>query len=364
MLYNTSNDLKHCSDILMMIVHCFLYLIMLMLRSSSSFRGSFQTHNCQLAYQRKLLSILLSKSNSNWLNEIKTVTSSSNDKLSMLKSLYVKKNRDKLNLILLEGHRQIIDAFQRNFIPKIVLLTQDAALTSKLSEELLNQLHKLYKIDQDRIKFVDHKLIAGISETVTSQGVIAAFERPTSESIENLFQNIMTEDTVSGKNQLVLITDTISDPGNLGTLIRTCYGFGVTRMIICGGVDVWSPKVVRSSMGACLSFPVIESNWKSIYESLSVYKGQFGTRVKLQLALAESTELSIPYDKYDFIPSTIVVIGSEAQGIDNNARKISSIIPTTSIEIPMSNSLESLNAAIAGAVILGEAARQRRYSNK
>jgi len=93
-------------------------------------------------------------------------------------------------------------------------------------------------------------LIRDISDTVTPQGVVALIPRPFSPSIP-------------AKPSLVLLLDSISDPGNMGTLIRTAAACGVDVMLTFGGCDVWSPKALRSGMGATFKMAIVEMNtWK------------------------------------------------------------------------------------------------------
>eukprot|EP01035_Chromulina_nebulosa_P020615 gene20615-26732_t len=183
-----------------------------------------------------------------------------------------------------------------------------------------------------------------LSDTITNQGVIAVFNRPNKLS-SNHVKDILSKST----NPLIVITDEISDPGNLGTLIRSSYGFGADILITIGGCDVWSPKVLRGSMSAALKLPVAEWSWNDVNE--------FITTNKFQILVTDVDANSKPFDTIDFSLSSIIVIGSEARGVSTNAKELNNMI---SINIPMDRPLESLNAAVAGAAILSEVSRQRR----
>jgi TrmH family RNA methyltransferase len=143
----------------------------------------------------------------------------------------------------------------------------------------------------------------------------------------------------------VLILDNLRDPGNMGTILRTAGAAGVQVVVLSPGcTDPYNPKVLRSGMGAHFCVPVVEATWQQIEEyceSLNVYlaRGKGG----------------LAYDRADWRSDWALIIGNEAHGVGDEATDIAS----TPVTIPMAVATESLNAAIAAAVILFEAARQR-----
>lgn len=134
----------------------------------------------------------------------------------------------------------------------------------------------------------------------------------------------------------VLVLDRISDPGNLGTLLRTASAFGVQNILsLSGSADVYNPKVLRSSLGAVLSLNIHQA--AGLDDLIALYRPLF----LADLAGEDFRDLNYPAD-------FALVIGSEAHGIAPDIRQL----PATAITIPMKNAMESLNAAVAGGILL------------
>lgn len=141
---------------------------------------------------------------------------------------------------------------------------------------------------------------------------------------------------------LVVVCDRIADPGNLGTILRSCEAAGVEGVVlITGSVDPFNPKVVRSSAGALFHVPVVAD--------VALHELQ-----RLGLALVgTSAHTGTSYTEADLTAPFALVMGSEAHGVDEQ-------IPIDSwLTIPHSGRAESLNVAMAATVVVFEAARQR-----
>lgn len=305
------------------------------------------------------------------------ITSEGNDKIKRLKLLQTKKQRDKFDLVLLEGHRQILDGIASGLIPEIVILSQKA-LDAPLGEELTKSLHTI----RPMIKSCDlasESIMSTISDTVTNQGAIAAFKKPLSKELKDIlsFDNNIAKAIEHGEGSeghergesrshapLLLALDGISDPGNLGTLIRSAFGLGVHAVLAIDGCDIWSPKVIRSSMGTCLvqrDMPIVQTSWDAINTD---HGGMHLEQLAhFQVVLAAARPSSVDYDTIDFSLPTVLIVGSEATGVSDSALALRGLGGNArGIVIPMSRRLESFNAAMAGTSILAEAARQRRKS--
>ena len=177
---------------------------------------------------------------------------------------------------------------------------------------------------------VEPALFREVSSTETSQGILGVIP----------IQKTDIPDTLD----LVLILDEIRDPGNLGTLLRTALAAGVDLVILSKGcADPYSPKVVRSGMGAHFQLPLIKAEWDQIPGLVP------GSKLVLADMNAEQdlweADLSGPVG---------LIIGSEAHGAGEAARQAADL----QIRIPMDTRAESLNAAAAGAVLLFEIRRQ------
>jgi len=171
-----------------------------------------------------------------------------------------------------------------------------------------------------------------ISDTDQPQGVLGVFPLP--------------QPTLPAVTTHLLILDAIRDPGNLGTILRAAGGAGVDGVLLgptC--VDPYNPKALRAGMGAHFRLPVIEADWQTITTAC------LGKAVYLADGAGERDYVTV-----DWRVPTALIIGGEADGAGPEARALA----TERITIPMSAATESLNAALAAAVILFEMQRQRR----
>ena len=286
--------------------------------------------------------------NMDYITNLNVITSPTNEKVKLLKSLQLKKKRDSEMLVLLEGHRQVIDAITFGCIPSIVLISE-MGINSAQGDLLLTKLKESTNISSTVYKCPDH-IIQSVSDTVNCQGIVAAFSKPKTSTIKRI------SDTTNEK-PLVILLDRLADPGNVGTIIRTAYGMGAVAVVVVDGCDPWSPKALRSAMGMCLRLPIYDVSWPQVP---SLLQEEFGD---MQVLLADVALDSKAYYEANFDNPTLLVIGSEAHGISKEALTLTN---AKKIFIPSApgRELESLNAAVACSIILGEAARQRRMHFK
>ena len=177
-----------------------------------------------------------------------------------------------------------------------------------------------------------------VGDAVTSQGLLAVVERrdapwPAPDTAE-----------------FVLVLDEVSDPGNLGTLLRAATAAGAGAVVVAGGADFTSPKVVRSSAGALLAIDVVSSpsSWDAIEHLKAV-----GYRT-----LGATVHDGEPYDTIDMSTPLAIVLGNEARGLD--AATIGHL--DGSLTITMAGPVESLNVAMAGTILCFEVLRRRRMT--
>ena len=145
--------------------------------------------------------------------------------------------------------------------------------------------------------------------------------------------------------RFLLILDRLRDPGNLGTLVRTAAAAGAEGLILgphC--VDLYNPKVVRSTMGTIYRIPIQRATWAEIPALIG----------PCQISIANMG--GEPYDGIDWSGPSAIVIGGEAEGPSAEALAAADRI----VSIPLHNGVESLNAAVAGSILLFEVERQRR----
>ena len=147
----------------------------------------------------------------------------------------------------------------------------------------------------------------------------------------------------------LLILDSLQDPGNLGTLVRAGEGAGITGIIMNETtVDIYNPKVIRSTMGSIFRVPFIYvKDLKEVIQKL------YSKNINIY---ASSLEGAIEYDAPDYKKDIAFIIGNEAAGI---SKEVLDIVKDK-VKIPMLGEVESLNAAVAGSILMYEAARQKR----
>jgi len=182
--------------------------------------------------------------------------------------------------------------------------------------------------------WVPDRELEGLSDTETPQGVLLVVDEPRA-----------TLDEISRPVRL-LVADGIRDPGNLGTLVRATLALGVGGIVALDGTtDPWSPKAVRSAAGACFRLPVIQARWADV----RLWMDETGTEVLC--AASDGCDVSLAGAG----PSWALVVGSEAQGVRAEIRAAAA----ASVAIPMHGGAESLNAGVAGAILLYELTRKR-----
>ena len=178
---------------------------------------------------------------------------------------------------------------------------------------------------------VSEPVMKACSDTVTPQGILAVLPIPDLPLPE--------------RPTLTLILDRVRDPGNLGAILRTALAAGVEQVLLASGtVDGSNPKVVRAAMGAHLRLPIAARRWGAIAEAVA------GCDVWLATASGETV-----YTAVDWTRPVALIVGGEASGAGERAQALAQ----GQVSIPMAAGVESLNTAMATAVILFEAVRQR-----
>ena len=227
----------------------------------------------------------------------------------------------------MEGPRYIADAIATGAIPSLVARSESHAGNDDWPE---------FPGVVPRI--LDDELFSSLSDTVASQGVLAVFPFPQ--------VRIPPE-----RNPFIVIADGIQDPGNLGTLIRSAAGAGATQvMTLPGTVDPWAPKTVRAAAAAHFLIPVSTVSPAELSALLP----------RPCLLLAADAAGATSYDACDLVGPIAVVVGSEGNGLSAATLVLDPLL----ISIPLISGLESLNAGVAGSIILFEASRQRRAQGK
>jgi TrmH family RNA methyltransferase len=254
------------------------------------------------------------------------ITSPHNPKLKLIRALQGRaKERREAGAFVVDGVRLVEDAVNSNWKLKFALFDETLSERGRLNVERLT----LNGVD---VEEVSTSLMKSLSETETPQGILAVLE--------------LAQLPLANSPDFVLIPDQIRDPGNLGTLLRTASASGVQAVLLPPETtDAFAPKVVRAGMGAHFRLPIHSLNWEEVAQVVKL--------AGLQVFLADMEGQSCW--KADLRQPVALVIGGEADGASESARKLAH----QKISIPMSGNVESLNAGVAGSVLMFEVVRQR-----
>ncbi len=188
---------------------------------------------------------------------------------------------------------------------------------------------------------VKEKLFASVSSVQSPQGALALVRVPP----------LSLSHIRSSSNPLILFACGIQDPGNLGTLIRAAAAAGATLLCTAKGtVSARNPKAIRASAGAFFHLPPVENVAASDFHSYCSHRS-------IRLYRADACD-GIVYTRADLKIACAILLGNEGSGI---VPEEFAAVPA--IRIPMAEGIESLNVAMAGAILLFEAKRQRRAEN-
>jgi len=299
-----------------------------------------------------------------------------------------KAKRSELGLTVAEGVRLVSDILaneeSRQLVRRIVI---SESLLYESGDQYQKQLqHWLDVVDQESkqrkeehasgsnaktstirtcsINIGTEKVVDACSGTVTSQGVVALMEIP--PPYEPMVQATPEKTFASKKPPFYLILDGLSDPGNVGTLLRTCAASHVTALILLpGSCDVWNPKAVRSAMGASFRVPVLEFSKASDEEALKQVLdllercGVENERVFAATMEDSGDRASLAHFDIDFAcKGAAIILGREGEGLRSEVRKAIQQSKISTSHVPMAPGMESLNAAVCGSVIMFERLRQ------
>ncbi|OGH99916.1 MAG: hypothetical protein A2Y25_05490 [Candidatus Melainabacteria bacterium GWF2_37_15] len=244
---------------------------------------------------------------------MQTITSLQNPIVKLATSLHQRKSREETGLFLIEGKKGVEEA-----------INYGLEITQVFTKENSNE-----------------KILKKISTTDTPPEIVA-IAKQFKYDIKDLFKD---------ETPLIIVLENIKDPGNLGTIIRTAKAASASGIILTGDTaDIFNPKTVRSSAGNLWKIPIIKLEEKNrLKEIINSNKPCqiIGTKVD------KNSEKV--YFKVDYKKPTVVVFGSEAEGISDQLAQQCDFL----IQIPMHSEIESLNLSVSVGIILYEALRQK-----
>lgn len=261
------------------------------------------------------------------------LTSVRNPLVKQLRRLHQAKGRQEDQCFLLEGTHLLESALAVQCFPLLLCHTE------KWQERYPN-LWEIACYHAQRVELVSPEVLAAIATTLHPDGVVAALPRTAipSPCIETC--------------HLGLVVETLQDPGNLGTLIRTSVAVGAGGLWLSpNSVDLDHPKVLRASAGAWFHLPMAAS---SDLETI-LHQGRMAGRQ----IIATRVDAPLTYWQVDLTRPTVLLFGNEGAGLSDRLTDCADVAVT----IPLEPGVESLNVAIAAALILYEARRQRATSS-
>lgn len=254
---------------------------------------------------------------------IREISSSSNRLIKEIKQLKNKNKRIENRKYIAEGENVVAEAimYKKDDIDCIIV-------TEKF----------IHKIDSEKfdVYVIPDYIMEGISDTKSPQGILAVMK---------------ISDTVisCADNSLIVYLDNVADPGNVGTIIRTADAAGVDSVVLSPEcADVYSSKVIRATMGSCFHINIVKET-----EYLDTLKELLNNQYT---AVAGSLQAKDFHYKYNMKSKTVICLGNEAHGLSDELMALPGVYP---VKIPIVGKAESLNVAIAGAVLMYEALRQR-----
>lgn len=257
------------------------------------------------------------------------IESVQNPKVKLARALRRRREREREGKLFVEGLRLVGDALASGSAPDLLFYTQPALADERVQTLVTDYAAVAWEVSEG--------VMQAMAETISPQGIAAIVPLP------NLPWPV--------RPTLLLIAAHLRDPGNLGTLLRAAAAAGVEGLLAPRGtVDPWGDKALRAGMGAHFRLPIRAGlSWEACLPHLE------GLTVRLADAHG-----SLPYDATDWTHPSALIVGGEAEGAGDAAAQRANEI----IAIPMAQAVESLNAAVAGSVVLFEAFRQRRQQGE
>lgn len=208
-----------------------------------------------------------------------------------------------------------------------------------ISETLYNRKKQELNLENLKVEILSDKVFSHVADTKTPQGILCVVKQKMT-TLEEILQQ---------ENPHLMILDNLQDPGNMGTIVRTAEGAGVTGVIMSKeSVDIYNPKTIRSTMGSIYRMPFLY-----VEDLLQVLQMLKEKDIKTYAAHLQGKNF---YDEENYQTGCAFLIGNEGNGLREEIAEKADIW----VKIPMYGQVESLNAAIAASVLMFEVSRQRR----
>lgn len=243
------------------------------------------------------------------------------------------KARREADAYLTEGVKMFLEAPTER-IREVYISESFSCPDAKLQRAVMEKLNSV------AYETVSAEVFRKLSDTCSPQGILCIMQACHYE----------LSDMLGRENPLLLLAEDIQDPGNLGTMLRAGEGAGIDGVILSREtVDIYNPKTIRATMGSVYRVPFLYV--ESLRDTMKKLQ-EHGIRIYAAHLMGESA-----YDDCDYCSGSAFLIGNEGNGL----KKETADRADTFLKIPMAGAVESLNAGVAAAILMYEAARQRRH---
>jgi TrmH family RNA methyltransferase len=259
------------------------------------------------------------------------ITSASNPLIKTLKSLHTKKGRAQTGLFLAEGARLAREAADLGVWPDTMLYAADALQRGQVRELVAQAAHHGVRLVE-----TSERLLSGIAKRGNPQTVIGAYR-----------QALAPLDAIDG--DVVVALEGVRDPGNLGTILRTADAVGAAGVVLLGdSCDPFSVDAVRASMGSIFAVKLARAS----FDELLAYRKERGA-----ILIGASLKGSMLDAEYAVSGRSVVLMGNEQSGLPADMEAACDLL----VKLPMRGRADSLNLAVATAVVLYDLWRRRGY---
>ena len=260
-----------------------------------------------------------------------TITSQHNPKIKHLLQLQQKSSlRRSEGLFVVEGRRELMHCMTAGYEVDTVFI---------LESEVTQEMPALG--DAVHVYTVSSQVYEKIAYRGTTEGIIAIVKT------RHLSLNELSSKSAT-QSPLYVVLESVEKPGNLGAILRSADAAGVTAVIVCDPLtDLYNPNLIRSSIGAVFTVPVVACTSEACISFLK--------ENGVQILTAQLQDSHLYYDQ-DMTQPTAIVMGTEATGLTSQWREAAD----AHIRIPMLGKLDSLNVSVSAAILMYEAIRQRK----
>ena len=261
------------------------------------------------------------------------ITSGDNSRIKLVRKLSTRRGRSTEGRFAVEGRNLVREVLERGLDVDFILIPEGTQGSAP------GFIRECIASDDMTVCEIPERVFEALTDAGTGIGMLAVVKQ------QNCSPDIIDSLDKDGN---LLVLDRIQDPGNMGTLIRTAVAAGYSAIIAMSGtVDIYSPKVLRATAGMIFEIPVIYVTGEDRLRDILKRSGR-------RIAVT-AVDGGVPYYDADLASGIALIIGNEGRGVSDAMIEMADIRVT----LPMRGNIESLNAAVAAAILMYEAVRAR-----